>query len=137
MPTLRDIRAGQWEALREGELTGPSSLYQRAKESGFGDVQGVSDDIPPAQFEAMKSQRYTLDHLVWLAQIGTAYVPEDVETVIAAQEAYESRGAVADAPPVTDMHPLVVPHVQPAQPTETRPSYERERAARARAGRRY
>lgn len=99
VPALADIRAAQWDALKMGELTGASSLFQRAKDSGFGDVQGVNDDTPAEQFLAMQEQRYDVGHLVWLAQIGTAYVPEDVETVISAQDAYEQRNAEPDPEP--------------------------------------
>ncbi|WP_328896409.1 hypothetical protein [Streptomyces sp. NBC_00236] len=135
VPALKNIRAAQWEALSQGELTGLTSLYQRAKDSGFGDVQDVSDATPAEQFEAMKSRRYTLSHLVWLAQMnGVAYVPEDVETVVAAQEAYENRGAVADAPKAI-LETWETPIVPTPQPAEPRPTYERERVLRARSGR--
>ncbi|MFJ9110480.1 hypothetical protein [Streptomyces sp. NPDC102283] len=127
LPTLRDIRSGQWDTLRLGQLTGPNSPYQRAKESGFGDVQGVNDDTPRGQFTAMQNQRYTLDHLVWLAQIGTAYVPESVEDILAAQDAYEARHSVADAPPVIDLSPKVVPN-PPAPTPKPRPVHRRKPA---------
>lgn len=125
LPTLRDIRSGQWDVLRLSQLTGPSSPYQRAKDSGFGDVQGVNDDTPRGQFTAMQNQRYTLDHLVWLAQIGTAYVPESVEDILAAQNAYETRHSVSDAPPVIDLSPKVVPN-PPAPAPKPRPVHGRK-----------
>ncbi|MFE2019983.1 hypothetical protein ACFW9O_18300 [Streptomyces sp. NPDC059499] len=109
LPVLKNIRAAQWEALRQGELSGPSSLFQRAKDSGFGDVQGISDETPRGQFTAMQNRRYTLDHLVWLAQMnGVAYVPESVEDVLAAQDAYLTRHSVSAALPVKDFSPTVV-----------------------------
>lgn len=117
VPALADIRAAQWDALKMGELTGVSSLFQRAKDSGFGDVQGVNDDTPAEQFLAMQEQRYDVGHLVWLAQIGTAYVPEDVETVISAQEAYEQRNAEpAPEPRVLEVREEVNPPVPAPKP---------------------
>ncbi|MEU2093641.1 hypothetical protein ABZ741_39240 [Streptomyces globisporus] len=127
LPTLRDIRSGQWDTLRLGQLTGPGCLYQRAKDSGFGDVQGVNDDTPRGQFTAMQNQRYTLDHLVWLAQIGTAYIPESVEDILAAQYAYETRHSVSDAPPVIDLSPKVVPN-PPAPAPKPGPVHGRKSA---------
>ncbi|MFB6696838.1 hypothetical protein [Streptomyces rubiginosohelvolus] len=126
LPTLRDIRSGQWDTLRLGQLTGPDSLYQRAKESGFGDVQDVSDETPRGQFTAMQNQRYTLDHLVWLAH-SAAYVPESVEDILAAQDAYETRHSVTDALPVIDLSPKVVPN-PPAPTPKPRPVHGRKPA---------
>ncbi|MFJ7057297.1 hypothetical protein ACK8N7_10130 [Streptomyces griseobrunneus] len=128
LPTLRDIRSGQWDTLRLGQLTGPGSPYQRAKDSGFGDAVGISDETPRGQFTAMQNQRYTLDHLVWLAQMnGVAYVPESVEDVIAAQDAYETRHSVSDAPPVIDLSPKVIPNT-PAPAPKPRPAHGRKPA---------
>ncbi|MFH8358691.1 hypothetical protein ACH4FV_03800 [Streptomyces anulatus] len=127
LPTLRDIRSGQWDTLRLGQLTGPSSPYQRAKDSGFGDVQGVNDETPRGQFTAMQNQRYTLDHLVWLARMNVAYVPGSVEDVLAAQDAYETRHSVTDAPPVIDLSPRVVPN-PPAPTSKPRPVHGRKPA---------
>ncbi|MFJ6466843.1 hypothetical protein ACIQM0_38550 [Streptomyces sp. NPDC091387] len=135
--TLTELRAAQWSAISQGELTGPGSLYARAKNSGHGDVQGVNDDTPAAQFEAMKSQRYTLDHLVWLVQIGTAYIPESVEDVITAQDAFDGRHAVTDGRPMTDISPMVVPIRPTPQPTNPHTTYESERVAKSRAQRSY
>ncbi|WP_435238579.1 hypothetical protein [Streptomyces sp. YPW6] len=126
LPTLRDIRSGQWDTLRLGQLTGPGSPYQRAKESGFGDVQDVSDETPRGQFTAMQNQRYTLDHLAWLAH-SAAYVPESVEDILAAQDAYETRHSVTDAPPVIDLSPKVVPN-PPAPTPKPRPVHGRKSA---------
>ncbi|MEU0159872.1 hypothetical protein ABZ154_13755 [Streptomyces sp. NPDC006261] len=127
LPTLRDIRSGQWDMLRLGQLTGPGSPYQRAKDSGFGDVQGVSDETPRGQFTAMRDQRYTLDHLVWLAQMnGVAYVPESVEDVIAAQDAYEQRYAeAAPEPLVMEVREEPIP---PAPTPKPRPVHGRKPA---------
>ncbi|MEV7274678.1 hypothetical protein ACIQIG_17860 [Streptomyces bacillaris] len=124
VPALANIRAAQWDALKMGELTGAGSLFQRAKDSGFGDVRGVSDDTPAEQFLAMQEQRYDVGHLVWLAQIGTAYVPEDVETVISAQDAYEQRNAEPDAEPrVLEVREEVNP---PAPAPKPRPVHGRK-----------
>ncbi|WP_103538629.1 MULTISPECIES: hypothetical protein [unclassified Streptomyces] len=75
----------------------------------------------------MQNQRYTLDHLVWLAQIGTAFVPESVEDILAAQDAYETRHSVSDAPPVIDLSPRVVPN-PPAPTLKPRPVHGRKPA---------
>ncbi|MET9206653.1 hypothetical protein ABZW38_16035 [Streptomyces bacillaris] len=137
VPALANIRAAQWDALKMGELTGAGSLFQRAKDSGFGDVRGVTDYTPAEQFLAMQEQRYDVGHLVYLAQIGTAYVPEDVETVISAQDAYESRGSVPDEAPVLDLSPIVIPNQPASQPKPARPTHERRRVANDRARRAY
>ncbi|MFB7479005.1 hypothetical protein ACFUEM_02490 [Streptomyces anulatus] len=124
VPTLVGIRAAQWDALKMGELTGVSSPFQRAKDSGFGDVQGVNDDTPAEQYLAMQEQRYDVGHLVWLALIGTAYVPEDVETVISAQDAYEQRNAEPDPEPrVLEVREEVNP---PAPAPKPRPVHGRK-----------
>ncbi|MFF9350528.1 hypothetical protein [Streptomyces sp. NPDC014734] len=135
---LANIRAAQWIALSQGELTGPGSLYERARTSGHGDVQGVNDDTPARQFDVMRHHAYDMDHLVWLAQIGTAYVPESIDEVIEAEDAYRSRGIVPDHRPVTDLSPrasTIRPVPQPNR--DKRGTAERERIARARSGRSY
>ncbi|WP_329078331.1 hypothetical protein [Streptomyces niveus] len=137
VPVLTNIRAAQWTTLGLGEVAGPRSLLQRAKDSGFGDVQGISDDTPAEQFRAMQERAYTLDHLVWLAQMnGVAYVPESVEDVIAAQDAYEQRDAEpAPAPVVLEVRE--VPNVPAPQPRAPRPVHERKRVAQSREHRSY
>ncbi|MFI6897588.1 hypothetical protein ACIBM4_26090 [Streptomyces sp. NPDC050256] len=133
---LAGIREAQWSAISQGEITGPTSRYARAKASGFGDVQGINDDTPTEQLEAMKSQRYTLGHLVWLAQMnGPAYVPESVDDVMSAQDAFDGRHSVSDGVRPVDISPTVTPHAKFQQPTEARSTYERERVARDRARR--
>ncbi|WP_329069883.1 hypothetical protein [Streptomyces sp. NBC_01429] len=126
VPVLVGIREAQWEGLRLGELTGPDSLYQRAKDSGFGDVDGISDDTPAEQFLAMQERRYSVGHLVWLAQMnGVAYVPDSVEDVIFAQDAYESRHAETDALPILDFTPRVEV-TPPAPEPKPRPVHARK-----------
>ncbi|MGW2514508.1 hypothetical protein ACWC0A_35055 [Streptomyces scopuliridis] len=130
--TLAGIRAAQWETLRQGELTGVGSLYQRAKSSGHGDVQDVSDATPARQFAVMQTHAYDLDHFVWLAQIRTAFVPDSVEDVLSAQDAYEGRGSVPDDRPIIDLSPSVTPHPKPRAPKRA-PDHHGEREAVARA----
>ncbi|WP_329159087.1 hypothetical protein OHB49_08150 [Streptomyces sp. NBC_01717] len=134
---LSGIREAQWSALSQGELTGPGSLYSRAKASGHGDVQGVNDETPARQVDVMRARAYDLDHLVFLVQIGTAYIPESVDEVIAAQDAFETRHSVPDdLPRVVDISPTVTPNRAPSPPNrgaETRG--EREAVARSRQNR--
>lgn len=132
VPILEGIRAAQWAALSQGELTGPGSRYERAKTSGHGDVQGVNDDTPARQLEVMRAHSYDIGHLVYLAQIGTAYVPESVEDVIASQDAFENRNSVPDGRPVVDISPMVIPTPKPSQPRRERGTAEREAVIRAR-----
>ncbi|MGW3737008.1 hypothetical protein [Streptomyces sp. NPDC005148] len=65
----------------------------------------------------MRDHAYDLDHLVRLAQIGTAFVPESIYDVIAAQDAFENRHPVPDdLPRVVDISPTVTPNSQPRPP---------------------
>ncbi|MEV8393863.1 MULTISPECIES: hypothetical protein [unclassified Streptomyces] len=130
--TLTDIRSAQWSAISQGELTGPTSNYERARTSGHGDVQDVNDDTPARQFAVMQTHAYDLDHLVWLAQIRTAFVPDSVEDVLSAQDAYEGRGSVPDDRAITHLSPSVTPHPKPRAPKRA-PDHHGEREAVARA----
>ncbi|WP_326664443.1 hypothetical protein [Streptomyces sp. NBC_00385] len=134
---LAGIREAQWSALSQGEITGPTSLHARAKVSGHGDVQGINDDTPAHQIDVMKSQAYDLDHLVWITQMGTAYIPESVDDVMAAQDAFDGRHSVSDGVRPVDISPMVVPNRPVAQPANPRSTYESERVAKSRAQRSY
>ncbi|MFF1919697.1 hypothetical protein ACFVW8_03860 [Streptomyces sp. NPDC058221] len=130
---LTDIRAAQWVALGAGEEGGPMSRWTLAKTSGFGDLQGISDDTPFREREVMRRQSYDLEHLVYIAQLGTAYVPADVDEVLAAQEAFDGRHSTPDDVRPLDISPRVAPHRTPRQPNRgTDTNGEREAVSRAR-----
>ncbi|MFD4553259.1 hypothetical protein ACFWP5_02895 [Streptomyces sp. NPDC058469] len=80
---LTNIRAAQWELilprLRPGDAVGGFDEERRKvrawRSDGHGEIRSRLDDVPGFALEAMRSQRYTEVYLLFLADVGTTYVP--------------------------------------------------------------
>ncbi|MFK4273989.1 hypothetical protein, partial [Streptomyces milbemycinicus] len=102
---LENIRGAQWDILRAVADEDTRAKLRLWKSQGHGEVMGFRpDDVPPFALEAMRTQRYTVAYLVFLANIGTGYVPgslvEFEADVMAANEplAYDDNGPVWHLP---------------------------------------
>ncbi len=117
LTALENVRGAQWDILRAVADEDTRAKLRRWKSEGHGEVLGFRpDDVPPFALEPMRAQRYTVAYLVWLANIGTGYVPgslaEFEADVMAADEplAYDDRG------PMRDISPVVTPIPAPPEP---------------------
>ncbi|MFI5795158.1 hypothetical protein [Streptomyces sp. NPDC051677] len=142
---LVNIRAGQWELLlprlRPGDAVGGFDEERRKvrawRSDGYGETRGRLDDVPAFALDAMRRQQYTEAYLLWLARVGTAYVPTSVENleadVMAATEPvmHDDHGPLVDYSPYVTPLPAPVPsqvyahssaaHLDHSQPAPARP----------------
>ncbi|MFK0288536.1 hypothetical protein ACIQVL_49895 [Streptomyces sp. NPDC090499] len=89
VPELLSIREAQWTTLSDTvDVTGPHSPLRHAKRDGWGHVRGAA--LPADHAAEAVAGRFTLDHLVWLAQQPDAYVPTDADEFIEARQAYRA-----------------------------------------------
>ncbi|MFB7291922.1 hypothetical protein [Actinacidiphila glaucinigra] len=74
---LRNIRDAQYDILRG---TGDDARYAQILKTGHGEVRGLNpDDVPERILESMRTRRYDVGYLLYLASIDTAYVPGSFE----------------------------------------------------------
>ncbi|MDT0469923.1 hypothetical protein [Streptomyces gibsoniae] len=93
VPELSGIREAAWTMLaRTVDITGPASPLAHAKRDGWGHVRGTA--VPDAHVDDVAAGRFTLDHLVWLAQEPDSHVPTDASEFIEARQA--RRAALTD-----------------------------------------
>ncbi|MFI2029119.1 hypothetical protein [Streptomyces buecherae] len=123
---LTNVRAAQWAVLQSVSGQDDGSRMRNWRRDGHGHVVGFRpDDVPSHVLDALRADRYTVPSLVWLANIGTAYVPgsfadlEDEVTASTEPLTYD------DAGPIRDLSPIELPALQ-ARPAEV---YAHSRAA--------
>ncbi|MFI6655493.1 hypothetical protein ACIBL8_08275 [Streptomyces sp. NPDC050523] len=93
VPELSGIREAAWTTLAKTvDVTGPHSALAHAKRDGWGHVRDAA--VPAAHVADVAAGRFTIDHLVWLAQEPDAYVPPSAAEFIEARQAH--RAALAD-----------------------------------------
>ncbi|MEV7378341.1 hypothetical protein [Streptomyces lydicus] len=118
LPVVKNIREAQWSiyrAVADSTTVARLGQWQRA---GHGNVMGFNpDDVPAGALTAMRTGTYDVPALVWLANIGTAYVPgsvadleADVNTVTE-PVSYDDSGR-----PSRDISPTVTPIPKPRDP---------------------
>jgi hypothetical protein len=118
---LSNVREAQWALLlpplRAGQFAGSDEARRRLRQwrdAGHGEVQGFRPaDVPEFALEALRSKRYTVDYLLWLARIRTGYVPTSVDEVQEEAEASVSRPVYTDDNQRVDMSPRVTPLPKP------------------------
>ncbi|CAK7279916.1 hypothetical protein [Streptomyces misionensis] len=89
VPELTGIReAASTVMYRTVDVTGPHSPLAHAQRDGWGHVRGAA--VPDAHVDDVAAGRFTLDHLVWLAQQPDAYVPTDASEFIDARQAHRA-----------------------------------------------
>ncbi|MEU9704272.1 hypothetical protein [Streptomyces sp. NPDC047981] len=112
---VANIREAQWAVhlppLRRHQRAGDDprrAKLQSWKRAGHGETRGYRpDDVPEFALQAMRHQRYTVNYVVWLAQLGTAYVPEGYDDLADEVEASTPAPVMFnDAGPVRDMSPI-------------------------------
>ncbi|NWF30560.1 hypothetical protein HW130_30625 [Streptomyces sp. PKU-EA00015] len=90
---------------------------RRWQMEGHGEVMGFrADDVPAEFLDVMRTQRYTIAYLVWLARLGTAYVPTSFVDLEAEVNAYDPN-VYDDNGPMRDLSPTVTP-VQAPRPAQ-------------------
>ncbi|MFE1935395.1 hypothetical protein ACFW95_34500 [Streptomyces sp. NPDC059474] len=124
LTALENIRAAQWDILRAVADEDTRAKLRRWKSEGHGEVLGFRpDDVPPFALDAMQTQRYTVAYLVWLANIGTGYVPGSLAEFEADVSAAAEPPSYNDSGDLIDLSPTVVPI--PAAPEAKRYSHSR------------
>ncbi|MEV6132714.1 hypothetical protein AB0M05_39035 [Streptomyces violaceusniger] len=124
LTALENIRGAQWDILRAVADEDTRAKLRLWKSQGHGEIAGYRpDDVPEFALTAMLSQRYTVAYLVWLANIGTGYVPASLAEFEADVSAATEPMSYNDSGPIRDFSPIVVPI--PAAPEPERYSHSR------------
>ncbi|MET7369223.1 hypothetical protein ABZS61_25870 [Streptomyces sp. NPDC005566] len=111
---LRAIRQAQHDTLRP---LGDGQRLRQLKDAGHFEVAGLSPgDVPADIVTAMTSGHYTVDYLVYLANIGTAWVPGSFEE-LEGEESVPDVG-IPDGP-LRDYTPTETPVPKPPAPERT------------------
>jgi hypothetical protein len=117
VPTLKNIREAQYDILRP---LGDGQRLRQLREKGHFEVAGLAPNgVPSDILHSMASGHYDVNYLVYIANIGTAWVPSSFDELEA--EDIVDVGAPDDS--VIDYRPRVTPI--PAPPEPTRHGHER------------
>ncbi|MFF4475470.1 hypothetical protein ACFY1A_00280 [Streptomyces sp. NPDC001520] len=107
---FENIRSAQWDILRAVADEDTRAKLRLWKSQGHGEVMGFRpDEVPPFVLDATQTQRYTVAYLVWLANVGTGYVPASLGELEADVMATNEPTAYDDGGRLVDISPIAVP----------------------------